>query len=343
MRRFAVALSLAFLFGGGVVTGTGTSDPLHACRTVISTVYSTIVSTIVSTVVSTTTVTVTAPPPPNGFFSASSFINTPLPAVVQIDPNSATWLAQLQASESYGMFTNWQFWTPTVYSATASTPAATFTIANDQKQITIPFQPSWVPSAEADHNIVVIDGGCGYEFEALDLATMTATGEATFHVSSGSGMHANDAGIDGGDFSYLAGMILPGDIASGAIRHALRYATPISAPGFVSPANRSDGTHVGGIPEGQLLRLDPALNLSTFGLTAYQMMVARALQTYGAYESDTSGSFTLYAENTLDGSTYAQQPLPLPWSVASHLQFLSSLGVSPLLDTNSDVTCSQQH
>jgi len=32
-------------------------------------------------------------------------------------------------------------------------------------------------------------------------------------------------------------------------------------------------------------------------------MVAKALQTYGAYDADSSGAFSLYAESPTDGST----------------------------------------
>ena len=67
------------------------------------------------------------------------------------------------------------------------------------------------------------------------------------------------------------------------------------------------------------MRLDPTLDLSQFHLTPFQLMVATALQRYGAFDADSAGSFKLYAENTIDGSTYRDPPIPLPWSVASHL------------------------
>ncbi len=76
------------------------------------------------------------------------------------------------------------------------------------------------------------------------------------------GLHADDAGVTGSDISELGGLITPADIASGSINHALRYATTINAPSFVSPANRSDGSTPGGIPDGEMMRLDPSLDLS---------------------------------------------------------------------------------
>jgi len=73
-------------------------------------------------------------------------------------------------------------------------------------------------------------------------------------------------------------------------------------------------------------------------------MVAKALQTYGAFNADTSGSFSLYAENPLDGSAYAT-PLPdLPKVLISKMQFLEPTmsSVDVQLDRSSDTTCAQQ-
>ena len=108
-----------------------------------------------------------------------------------------------------------------------------------------------------------------------DPGSLTAHAEATFNVQTGTGLHADDAGVTGSNISELGGLITPQDIASGSINHALRYATPIDSPSFVSPASRSDGGTGGGIPAGELMRLDPSLNLSQFGLTPFQLMVAQ--------------------------------------------------------------------
>ena len=92
------------------------------------------------------------------------------------------------------------------------------------------------------------------------------------------------------------------------------------------------------------MRLDPSLDLSQFNLTPYQLMVAKALQTYGAYDSDSSGSFKLFSAETTGGATYTSTPAGLPWSIASHLEFGTTTYAAGALNTNSnhDTGCNQQ-
>ncbi len=284
--------------------------------------------------------------PPARFWSAGSFLNTPIGSF-DPDPSSADWVSRLAASEGYGLWVDYdRFWSAPVYHADADTPTVTVAIANTGRHIAIPYRPDFRPDLSTDSQLAVIDDatGCEYEFQAFDPVALTAHAEATFHIATGTGLHADDAGVTGSNISILGGLITAQDVAGGSIDHALRYATPIDAPGFVPPAGRSDGGTGGGIPAGELLRLDPALDLAPFGLTPFQLMVARALQTYGAYNADASGSFKLYAENTVDGATYATPIAPLPWAVVSHLQF-GSTTFAPgalALDTNSDPSCSRQ-
>jgi hypothetical protein len=253
---------------------------------------------------------------------APSFLYSPLGSFTP-DPQSAGWIAELQGGENYGLWVDSSLWTTPVYRASKGSPTATIRLPTFGTWITIPYKRSFRPDPSSDAQLAVIDEatGCEYEFEAFDPSTMTANSEATFNVLTGTGVHADDAGVTGSDISELGGLITPADIAGGSIDHALRYATPINAPTFVAPANRSDGGTSGGIPEGELMRLDPSLDLGQFDLTPFQRMVATALQRYGAYDADVSGSFKLYAENTIDGSRYASTPVGLPWSLASHLQF----------------------
>jgi len=252
----------------------------------------------------------------------------------------------LLPTQDSGLWVDYDHWTAPVYHANASTPKATINVAPFRTTITIPYLPSFKPDPTSDSQFAVIDDstGCEWEFEAFDPATMVTNSEATYNVVTGTGLHATDAGVSGGNISLIAGQITPSDIASGSINHALRYATPINSPNFVSPGNVSDGSTPGGIPEGQLMRLDPSLDLSQFNLTPFQLMVAEALQRYGAYNGDSSGSFKLYAENTIDGGSYASPPAPLPWSVVSHLQFGSTTYTDAEIarQTNHDPGCSQQ-
>jgi len=218
-----------------------------------------------------------------------------------------------------------QYWTPAVYHATPATPEATVRVASTGKRFTMPYQPSFRPDPAEDAQLVVIDDAtrCSYELQAFDPSTMTAHSGATFDVVTGTGAHT-EAGVAGAQISLLGGLITARDVASGSIDHALRYATPINVPGHVSPGTSTYVAGSDGIPSGELMRLDPSLDLSKLDLSAFQLLVATALKRYGAYNTGASGSFKLYSESVVDGSTYTSQPEPLPWSVASHLQFGST-------------------
>ncbi len=284
---------------------------------------------------------------PARLFAGDSFFNRPIPPDATVDPRTGFWLRLLSADPRVGdIAVNDDAWTVAVYHAPAGTPTTSIYIRNSGKRITIPYLPSFRPTRDADAHLAVIDTstGCEYEFQAFDPVTRSAHASATYKVYSGTGAHAAGPGHSGGELSYLGGLITPADVASGSIDHALRFALPVNSPEFVPPATRSDGILPGGVPEGIRIRLDPALDLGQFGLDPFQTMVARALQTYGAFNADHSDSFALYAQSRTDGSRYVHQPRALPRALLAHVQFLNpTLPGLPRLDTATDTTCAQQH
>jgi hypothetical protein len=300
-----------------------------------------------ATATSAATSVVQAAPTGSNLYGAwwafDSPFNSLIPPTVSIDQNSQTWINMLYNSTSVNsIWVNSTAWTTTVYHATSAAPTVTLSVANTGKHIKIPFQAGWLPSPDGDGHIAVIDDttGCEYEFQAFDAAHLAAHSVAVFHVGTGSGSHVADAGVTGGEMSLLAGLITPRDVASGKINHALRLATPINSPSFRLPATRSDGSLAGGIPEGALIRLDPSLDLTPYNLTPFQLMLARALQTYGAYNDDNAGALAVYAESTTDGSTYSLPITGLPKSFVLKLQVMSSPFTSVKLDSNTNADCS---
>ena len=363
LALFAGALALAVTaLGVGETTGTNTAtavasvpaQTISANGTAIATIAgqtvtaSNTVTYALPTVTRTVTQTVTTSSPPaplHQLWADGSFLNTPIPDSVSIDASSSTWATNLYSTATYGIWVDYQHWTTPIYYASAATGTASVRISNSGKTITIPYSTSFKPDDTGDAGIAIIDGQCLYEFTMFNPSTMVANAEGTYHIETGSGLHATDAGTTGSGISHLGGIITAQDVKDGVIKHALRYATPagLSSSATVYPANRSDGGAAGGIPAGQLVRLDPTLDLATYALTPFQLMVAKALQTFGAYNADVSGSFKLYAESTIGGATYAQTPAPLPRSLIPKLQFLKPVASNVVADTNTDPTCNQQH
>ena len=96
----------------------------------------------------------------------------------------------------------------------------------------------------------------------------------------------------------LAGTIMHQEIQEGRIAHKLSFATQAAAlQRFVSPpAAWTDGGWRQGIPEGAVMQLDPTLDLAPFNLSREALIVAKALQEYGAACVDVGGGHLLYGE-----------------------------------------------
>jgi hypothetical protein len=276
------------------------------------------------------------------WWAQQSPFNTPL-AGAGVDPRSTAWAQLLYDSAGpAGLWVNSDAWSTPVYHATPTTPLATFAIVNTHESITIPYDAAWRPSPDGDSHIAIIDAktGCDYEFQSFDPAQRTAHAEGTYRIYRGSGAHV-PTGHTGGALSLLAGLIRPADVRAGVITHALAFGAPVTGPASVSPASWSDGRNPSGISEGARLQLDPTLDLAAWHLSPFQLMIARALQRYGMYLRDTSGSVTLYAESTTDGSSYSQPIQPLPRDLLLHMRTLAP-PKNVRLDPANPVRCARQ-
>ncbi|WP_245819571.1 PA14 domain-containing protein [Rhodococcoides yunnanense] len=273
------------------------------------------------------TQTGTSPSANNGnYFAANSFWNQPIPSNAIVHPNSDAW-RNLVANDSRNnaINVNSSQWSTGIYKAPAGTPTVSVQVTNSNKTITVPYLPSYRPTPDADAHLSIIDesNGCLYEFQAFDAGRKTAVAQATYPAYTGSGAHASGPAHSGGDLSYVAGTITPQDVKAGVIDHALRFAIPNNSADFLYPATRSDGTTVGGVPEGIRIQLDPSLDLDAAGLNPFQKMVAKALQTYGGFDADGSANFAIYAQSPDDGSTYPMALDALPKSLIGKLRYLA--------------------
>jgi hypothetical protein len=118
------------------------------------------------------------------------------------------------------------------------------------------------------------------------------------------------SGIEGGTrasgTSLLMGLIRQADIDRGEISHALTLSIPNSMlrPGFVWPArnqdNDADESYSGPIPMGSMFAIPSGIDVGALGLDADGIMLAKALQNYGAYVLARSNTNALYAELAAD-------------------------------------------
>jgi hypothetical protein len=104
------------------------------------------------------------------------------------------------------------------------------------------------------------------------------------------------------DYEFSIGTITDFDIAQGVIGHALRYSVSMDAAlpppawdqGIAWPSVHSEWNgptqYSGKIQFGATIGIPASVNLAALGLTQGGLMLARALQLYGAMMRDTGGS-----------------------------------------------------
>ena len=121
----------------------------------------------------------------------------------------------------------------------------------------------------------------------------------------GSGVGQGSVRAYGG--SALGGLIRTWELQWGTIKHALAFAIPASKQrsGPVWPATTQDSwgdsSYSGSIPMGSLFAIPRSIDLNGLGLSREGLVIATALQNYGAYDVDTSDGFVFDAEPSSEG------------------------------------------
>jgi hypothetical protein len=270
-------------------------------------------------------------------FNDQSPWNTPVAAAPAVDPDSATMIADFSSiSGQTAFWINLQEYSiPVFWVDSSSTPmvtvsaslggtgfrtgAASDSVAAGTGQAPIP--AGVTPAAGTDRHLCIVDRAAKMEWGFWDAnqgSTGWTAGEASTMDLSGSGVRAPERnapwwaghGPRACGFSLIAGLITADDLRCGAIEHALVVAYPhIKSRYYTPPASTAQGTTsdalpTRGIPCGGHIQLDPSLDPTTLGLSPAGVVIARALQKYGAFVGDFSGAVSLYADASPDARAY---------------------------------------
>jgi hypothetical protein len=264
-------------------------------------------------------------------FSSTSPWNTPIAANPPLDPDSATFIADLDSLTGAGqqaLSVNIQGYSIPVYyvdsttvpmvNVTASLGGTGFRTgaANDGTVPgtgLAPIPAGATPAAGTDRHLCVVDKTAEKEWDlyaaddssgswtAALAAAMDLTSTGVRPPTTGNPWWAGQ-GARACGFPLIAGLITVDEVKAGHIDHALIIAYPhIRSRYFTPPASSAQGTtsdaiQTRGVECGGQIQLDPMLDLSTLGLSATGLMIAHALQTYGAFVGDYSGAISLYAD-----------------------------------------------
>ena len=236
-------------------------------------------------------------------FSINSPFNTPVGTGAQFASDNDS---RSQAMRNLDANINAGSWSIPVYTASSSDP---FTTVNGS---TFQIPSNATPSLPygGDQNLLVIDPTHRYVDEMWSASGSGSYWSAGYHVRNDiTGPGIGNGGVRAAGVSSLGGLIRNWELYFGSIRHALAMALPrsLQQPGSVWPAESEDydarSTYGGNIPIGTLFAIPSSVDLNSLGLTPQGLVVARALQQFGAYDLDSAdGNAVFYAEPTAEGS-----------------------------------------
>jgi hypothetical protein len=191
-------------------------------------------------------------------------------------------------------------------------------IAGVGGRVSVPVPRGAVASGGYDGNIAIINYQTGEEWDmhrfAHSSGGYTAGNVGHYNLAWSGSPPYDDSGkpwqLRGSGVPYLAGLVRPCEVAQGRINHAVALGIPAPASRHVYPATKSDGHASYGLAEGAHLQLDPTIPDSTIRGTWHCngacYVIAKALQTYGMYVTDTSGRIKIPVEDAATASWHGK-------------------------------------
>ena len=242
-------------------------------------------------------------PVPGRLYGPSSPFNTPIGASPSVAANSdALVRASVLRYTDSANFANSDDWGIAMIDARPSDPTRTVGVTDwgygkDYAAPAVRIPDAARPTTASDHHLVVFDGDKELDMWGAERQSDGSWDAGGRYVTSrsGSGVAAPVAGNAAGT-ALAAGVVRPEEIAAGRIDHALTFTSPYVRDTFVAPAVHTDGRQNAddAMPMGTRIQLDPAVDIS--GLPRYKRLIAQALQEYGAYLVDSSGSLAVRGE-----------------------------------------------
>jgi hypothetical protein len=215
-------------------------------------------------------------------------------------------VANLSSGGTNSVIANIYSYGARIYEVTADTPRYHIDCTKPWGTCPLESEPGGVPipngamgNPGSDHSMNVIDRARGRAYcfwQYGDNKATTSWGGAYNLNTDGSG--TPPSGCTGSGLPGVGGPVRVAEMRAGHIPHALVFATrfcqgPDNGTNFRYPAGKTDGKYfgAGAVPEGARIQLDPTINVDAIpGITAGEKIVARALQTYGAYAGDCGGA-----------------------------------------------------
>jgi hypothetical protein len=255
-------------------------------------------------------------------FSSDSYWNTPLPAEAPIDPRSAAFIDFLNADNDADYLRivgadSSGGWGEPIFWAQSSDPVykvkqTRYTLPEQFAEgVRIPKEARPPDTSDAQMTIYDLAAGSVYKLQKAVYDSDTDTwsaGGGSWYATESNGLHrsleeSNDERNHGHrGIPPATHAVRFDEIEAGRIDHALKIAVNTAHQDAVWPMTNSDGdsNDPAALPQGARLRIKPSVDLDELDLSPAALVIARALQRYGAVVGDSSGSNTnLKVENTV--------------------------------------------
>jgi hypothetical protein len=150
-------------------------------------------------------------------------------------------------------------------------------------------------SSTGDRHVLVVQQSTCHLFELYNAhwrgTHWDADSGANWNLASNTLRPRGWTSADAAGLPILPGLVRYDEVASGAIRHALRFTVEKTQAGYILPATHwaSSSTDRSLPPMGLRLRLAPGYNLSRFHGQA--LVILQALKTYGMIVADNGSSW----------------------------------------------------
>jgi hypothetical protein len=254
------------------------------------------------------------------YFQKADWLWSPIVADPVLDPDSAAMVKDLASGGEY--IANIGDFGVTLVEAdkiTDSTPRFSIKPSQygpDLSDVPIPAETEIAPGS--DGHLAVADPLSGKVFNfwiaKKDGDGWSAAGGAATDLD-GDGRETSGGTSTGSNIARFAAVVRISEIEQGVIPHALFFSTDMAKAGECRyPAAKTDGSNDAGlgnpIPEGARIQLDPTVDVESLDATPAVKMIAKALQTYGAYVGDNGGARVAFLfEYGPDSPVYKQAGL----------------------------------
>jgi hypothetical protein len=249
--------------------------------------------------------------PPGGFtrpFARGSFWNSAIPDSPTLSPSSPA-LVQYLVAHAANPNVPLRQWAVSVAEAHSSDTRYGVPCTRKGWKCSlhafgpIPIPVTARPDPSEDGHLVVYEPRTQHEWDMWRAVPAWSASAGSAESMRGDGFIPDGvASGDAANLPLLGGLIRPEEILQGHIDHALVFGIPgVGRGAAICPAtHNTPTTNDPNAPhEGQRFQLDPSVAISSLPIPAWEKPIARAMQVYGMYLRDSSGTLTVYAENPI--------------------------------------------